>query len=69
MHEARTSWPMTTRVSSVVALEALRREHPGLSARHFGAANARLEHDRAPRCIVVEPLGRHTESPEGSTTQ
>lgn len=38
MHQARTSWPVTTRVSYVVAFEHLRKEHPGLSARRFCAA-------------------------------
>jgi transposase InsO family protein len=38
MHQARTTWPVTTRVSSVVAFEELRRQHPGLSARRFCAA-------------------------------
>ncbi len=39
MHQARTSWPVTTRVSYVVAFEELRRQHPGLSARRFCAAS------------------------------
>lgn len=38
MHQARTSWPVTTRVSYVIAFEELRRQHPGLSARRFCAA-------------------------------
>jgi transposase len=38
MHQARTSWPVTTRVSYVVAFEELRRQHPSLSARRFCAA-------------------------------
>ena len=38
MHEARTAWPVTTRVSHVVAYEHLRKQHPTLSARAFCAA-------------------------------
>jgi transposase InsO family protein len=38
MHQARTSWPVATRVSYVVAFEELRRQHPSLSARRFCAA-------------------------------
>ena len=40
MHQARTAWPVTTRVSHVVAFEELRRQHPSLSARRFCAAAA-----------------------------
>jgi transposase InsO family protein len=38
MHQARTAWPVTTRVSYVVAFEHLRRQHPRLSGRQFCAA-------------------------------
>jgi transposase InsO family protein len=35
MHQARTAWPVTTRVSYVVAYEQLRKQHPTLSLRDF----------------------------------
>lgn len=38
MHQARTSWPVMTRVSYVVAFAELRRQHPTLSGRRFCAA-------------------------------
>ena len=38
MHQTRTAWPVTTRVSYVVAFEELRRQHPRLSVRRFCAA-------------------------------
>lgn len=38
MHQTRTAWPVTTRVSFVVAYEHLKRQHPRLSGRRFAAA-------------------------------
>jgi len=35
MHQARTAWPVATRVSAIVTFEELRKQHPRLSARRF----------------------------------